>query len=330
MARKKQDLGGGVENRRHVQVAGAESAIPGSSPLSEGSVSPAQPSIPQLAPGVYEKVDPAIYHRQNSFSRADMILAAVPAKLKYHKDHPEVENVTPAKIIGSAFHTKLLEPEVFDARYTLSRYEEYRSNEAKNWRDEQTAKGLTLLSREDVDMIDQMVQSCREHPNFSDVFRRNGMRRELTVIAKDPATGLLLRARYDIVPGGNVIPDIKSTIDASPEGFGNQVWNLNYGAQCAHYLHVWNLAHPNAKYRKEHFVFLAVEKEPPFLSAMYLAPQSLIQYWDAMLRARRYVIASCLSSGTWPGYPITDLRNSEFELPKWAVNEINDFAEKHA
>jgi hypothetical protein len=276
--------------------------------------------IIQFLPGVYENMTPTVYHRQNSFSRHDMLKAAVPAKLKWHKDHPGEDKPTPAQVIGSAFHTRLLEPKVFDTRYVVSPFEDYRSKGAKEWRDEFLKKGMTAISGDDMEMIDMMVQSAREHSDYSKVFGLGGLRRELTVIAKDPGTGLLIRARYDIVPNANLLADIKSAMDASPEGFGKAVWNLDYGMQAAHYLHVWNLMHPDDQ--RNEFVFMAIEKEPPYLCAMYVTPHLLIDFCSKILRSRRYVIAECLKTNRWPGYDTVALKDNEFELPRYALNDI--------
>jgi PDDEXK-like domain of unknown function (DUF3799) len=280
--------------------------------------------VTQLTEGVYEKLDPEIYHAQDSISRGDLVMAEVPAKYRWFKDHPEIEKLTPAKIFGNAFHCKLLEPSVFSTRYCLSRYAEYRSNEAKGWREEQEKAGLTVLSKEQWDALDYMVTNAREHPYFKEVFGRAGARKELSVVTRHPATGLLLRARYDWMPAGNAIPDLKSSMDASPAGFGKQAWNLAYGIQAAHYLDVWNLAHPNERPKSE-FIFCVFEKEPPYLAGIYLTPYSLIEYARKIIRARLYTIAHCLKTNQWPGYyDGKPLRECEFELPRWAVAEIEE------
>jgi exodeoxyribonuclease VIII len=118
----------------------------------------------------------------------------------------------------------------------------------------------------------------------------------------------------------NTIPDLKTTMDASPEGFGKQVWDMEYGAQASHYLYVWNLAFPSNK--RTEFIFFCIEKEPPYLTAVYVTPHELIEYWDKILRARRYEIAQCLKTNKWPGYPTNPLQKSEFSLPRWAGYEI--------
>lgn len=282
--------------------------------------------VTQLKPGIYENIPPDVYHRQDSLSRGDLVMARWPAKLRYAKDHPEIENTSPAKEFGQMFHTALLEPDLFKIRHVVSPYTDFRTNEAKAWRDEQEKKGRTILSKVQQDTLDKMVGRAREHPQFSEVFRRAGMKRELTVISRDPATGLLLRCRIDILPSGNIIPDIKSTLDASPEGFGRQVWNLEYGMQAAHYLKVYNIANPQDK--RTEFMFYAFEKEPPYLSAFYVTPYMVIQYYQRILRARLYVIANCMKTGVWPGYPEREGRRwPEFELPGWAVREIEEATE---
>lgn len=285
-------------------------------PAQEGT-----PEATQLTEGVHENVSPEIYHMQKSISRGDLVVAGVPAKFKFRKDHPQIDKPTPAKIFGQAFHTKLLEPQLFATRYCLSRYENYYTTKAKEWRDEQKKAGMVVLSRDDWDALDMMVQSAKEHPHFFTVFGRAGTRRELTMIARDPATGLLLRVRYDFLPPGNAIPDIKSAMDASAEGFGKSAWNLEYGFQAAHYLNVHNLLFPEK--RREEFIFCVFEKDPPYLPAIYLTPHSLIEYCRKIIRARLYTIAHCMKTDTWPGYyDGTPLNQCEFELPRFAEREI--------
>lgn len=274
--------------------------------------------IPQLKEGIHYKIAPDVYFGQNSISRSDVLMAKWPAKLKFFKEHPEMQkSATKAEDFGNAFHCRILEPEQFPMRYAVSPYETFRTKEAQAWRDAQEAAKITVLTKGQAEMLDLMVQNAREHPQFNTVFGRSGTKKELTFIARDPGTGLLLRARYDLLPPGNVIPDLKSTIDASPDGFGKQVWNLEYGMQAAFYLKVHNLLLPNEP--REEFVFFAFEKEPPYLSAFYVVPQMLIEYCSKIVRARLYTIASCIKTNKWPGYPE---QIEEFELPPWAVKEI--------
>lgn len=276
--------------------------------------------IPQLGEGVHENISPDVYHGQRAYSRSDIVLAATPAKLRFAREHPDLESRTKAKDFGGALHTMLLEPDQFDTRHIVNtRFDSWRTNESKSWRDAQWAKGLTILSPEERDVIDIMVQNAREHPMFSQIFRTPGTLREVTMIARHPGTGLLLRCRPDLLPPGSTMPDIKTCVDASPEGFGKAVWNLNYGFQAAHYLLVHNLLFPEKK--REEFLFFCIEKELPYLCALYAVPHVLIEYCGAIESQRLYTLAQCEKTGRWPGYTWNP-NDPEFALPGYARHEV--------
>lgn len=299
----------------------------------EVRILPAQ-KIPQLGPGIYDSVSEDVYFGQDSISRSDLVDPSgtsqtpwTPAKFKWFKDNPQTKKkTTKPQAIGRAFHCKLLEASLFKSRYAVSPFDSFRTKASQLWADEQTAACLTILTKDQVDMIDQMEQRARENPLFSHVFRRSGSRKEVTVVAQHPETGLLLRARLDLLVAGNTLVDIKSTLDASPEGFGKQVWNLEYGFQCAFYLRVCNLANVGNE-KKEEFVFFAFEKEPPYLSEFYCVPHALIAYCDKILSARLYMIASAMKTNKWKGYTDSN-KIEEFELPRYAVSEIQASEER--
>jgi hypothetical protein len=304
---------------------------PGGDERSVDGSTPSAPNIPQLGPGVYEKVDSAIYFAQNSISRSDLVDPSgtsqtpwTPAKFKFFKDRPDMrKKPTKPQIIGDAFHTKILEPELFATRYAISPFESFRTKNSQIWADEQSAAGLKILTKEQVDMIDLMEIRAREHSQFANVFRRAGSRKEVTIITQHPQTGLMLRARYDMLVPGNALVDIKSCLDASPEGFGKQVWSMEYGAQASFYRTVYNLAATSGD-RKEEFIFFAFEKEAPYLASFFVTPHVLMEYWDKVISARLYMIASSMKTNKWPGY---SEEIEEFELPRYAISEIEKVTE---
>lgn len=283
-----------------------------------------------LPEGVHEQVAPEIYHRQPSYSRGDLVPRRgtkewTPAAMRWAKDHPEENKRTPDKDFGSALHTLMLEPDQFEARHVVNtKFKDFKTNDAKNWRDSIYEKGGTILWPEERDALTQMVQNAREHPLFSRIFRSPNTRRELTMVARDPATGVRIRCRLDILPPGNVIPDIKTCRDASAEGFGKQVWDEQYGFQAAHYLKVHNLLHEK---KRDEFLYFCLEKEPPYLCNAYAVPNELIEYCGAILRQRLYTIANCEKTGRWPGYEWNP-NAPEFTLPGYARYKIEEITNR--
>lgn len=266
--------------------------------------------------GIHENIMPEIYQADPAISRSDLgLIGKAPAFYQWRKAQKDDE-ASKAQELGYAFHTACLEPKLFDTRHVLSKFEKFQTNEAKAWRDETEANGQTILKPDDRNKILGMGISVRQHPRYGDIMRN--ARIELTLVAKHEATGLIRKARPDAVPSGNSLVDYKSTKDASPEGFGKEVWNYEYGEQAAYYLDVWNALNER---KKTEFLIFACENEPPYMCAVYSVPHELIEYCRKINNARLYTLASCIKTNSWPSYP-TEI--SDFALPRWAEKELMD------
>jgi PDDEXK-like domain of unknown function (DUF3799) len=230
------------------------------------------------------------------------------------KKASDAKDSTKAMDFGSAFHTMMLEPELFDTRHVQSPFDSFRTNEAKAWRDGVLAKGQTIVTKEEKDTLTGMLMSVRQHPRFKQIMLNSP--HELTAVAKHSGTGLLRRARIDVLPRGNFVLDFKSARDGSKVGFGKAVWDEGYYRQAAHYLDVFNEATGE---KRTEFLFWAVEKEPPYLNAIYPCPLNLIEVGRKLNNATLYKIKHCMDSGSWPGHP-ADFE--EFELPGWALRQV--------
>ena len=76
---------------------------------------------------------------------------------------------------------------------------------------------------------------------------------------------------------GSLIVDLKTTMDASPDAFARTAANFNYPLQAAYYvdgLQAAGIASPDAV---TSFVFLVVEKTPPYGVAVYTLPEDAIE-----------------------------------------------------
>jgi exodeoxyribonuclease VIII len=267
-----------------------------------------------LAQGIHENILPEIYQADPAISRSDLkLVAKAPAFYQWSKAQVD-DDASKAQQLGYAFHTACLEPSLFDTRHILSKYDKFQTNEAKAWRDETEASGKTILKPDDRNKLLGMGMSVRQHPRYTDIMRN--ARIELTLVAKHEATGLLRKARPDITPAGNALVDVKSTKDASPEGFGKEVWTYEYGMQAAYYLDVYNAV---SEKKKSEFLFFACENEPPYLCAIYSVPHELIEYGRKINNARLYTLAHCIKTNTYEGYTS---EISEFELPGWAAKTL--------
>lgn len=123
------------------------------------------------------------------------------------------------------------------------------------------------------------------------------------------ADGVLCKCRADKVCGDVLVADLKTTDDASPSGFLRSVLKWGYHRQAAFYLRgLAAVGHPI-----DAFWIIAVEKEPPYLSAAYALDDELVEMgWREMQPLfEQYVEA--VKTGVWGGY-----RKQLLTAPRWA------------
>ena len=99
---------------------------------------------------------------------------------------------------------------------------------------------------------------------------------------------------------------MKTTEDASPRGFQNSLAKFRYHVQAAWYLRGLEGA--------EEFVFIAVEKKPPYLVAVYQASAAVIAAGVRAADINLSNLSECRKKNHWPGYSEAI---ETIDLPKW-------------
>lgn len=167
--------------------------------------------------------------------------------------------------LGSALHCAILEPERFEADFLVAPKCDRRTKEGKTiWESFQAlAQGKTVIDEEDMETIKGMKDSVLSHPTASAML--TGGEAEYAYYSTDPDTGIQKKCRPDYHKGGALI-DLKSTSDASFEGFARQVGQLGYHLQGAYYTDVFNESQ-GTNYKD--FFFIAVENKFPYAVAVY-------------------------------------------------------------
>lgn len=280
-------------------------------------------SLPFTAPGdhalgLFADIPNEDYHRGAGYSKSSLDLAREsPAVLRFRKQWPKPE--TPAFKLGTAFHTILLEPDEFDAIYMIDPWAGSQRKEAKEGRAALKEEGKIILSSSDSDdpweakeweTVHRMRDAVMEH-EIAPLFLAEG-RSELTCYWRDPATKLLCRCRPDRIDDRHgIIVDLKTTADAGFTPFGKSVLDFRYHVQEAWYtdgLEDQGVPVPV-------FLFLAVEKTPPYGVGLYTLPEDIVDYGRVLARQDLDLIAACEETGRWPHYPPEP---RELEFPAWA------------
>lgn len=254
------------------------------------------------------------YHSGPGISKShlDAIADASPKHYwhKYINPDREPQPPTPAMVLGSAIHAAILEPDIFASQYVADPGISRRSNAGKAEFEAFQAenRGKTILTDDDFQTCLAVRDAVHTHPVAAGLLQ--GGVAEQSFYAIDDETGELIKCRTDYL-AGDLIVDVKSTEDASPNGFGKSSANFRYPMQVAWYRHVMRMAFGEAP---PHWVFLATEKKPPYAVGIYFPMPEDVE--RSMAAARRHLdrIVEHRRSGHWPDYATEVLPLS---LPTW-------------
>ncbi len=263
------------------------------------------------------------YFRTPALSKSGMdLLRRAPAHYRAWMDGLAREKLTDAFLAGSAFHCLGLEPQEFDRRYFVRTCDGTTKQGRKESADAKD-KGLTLLPQKMGEQCRNMAASARRHPLLRAALAAPDAQAECSVYWSEIWEGVEIpcKARIDLtatVPGfGRVLIDLKSTEDASLDGFPHSLWKYGYHRQGAWYRH----GAAKAGIASDVFVLLAVEKEAPYLVTAANIAESAQALALEEIRGALTLYAACETSGVWPGYT-TDLV-TEIDLPAWAYKGGN-------
>lgn len=218
---------------------------------------------------------------------------------------------TRAMEIGTAVHTAILEPERFASEYVLlSRVSDRRASE---YREAVKVHGSErVLVSHEADKVAAMQEAILAQigDHLSDGYR------ELSAFCADPNTGVIVRARYDVVQDRRII-DLKKTQDAREREFARSVANYRYYVQDALYSDVYYWITGN----RLGFEFAAVEEQPPHTACRYTLDDEWREYGRICYRRNLDTFARCEASGDWPHYqPETGVLSA----PGWMATDIEE------
>lgn len=232
--------------------------------------------------------------------------------------NPQREPVdTNALRFGRACHSWILGIPEFQKSYIVSPYDDFRSKEAKTWRDSQTK---TVVKQSDMVAIDAMAAALLRHPLLRNAFA-DGLP-ERSIVYKDRETGIWIKTRPDWLPNKlRFVPDLKSTVSAKPDTFAKQAFNLGYHQSAALTLDGLSTV---LGWKDATYYFVAQEKEPPYVALPFLMRQHDIELGRMLNRSALRKLARALDADHWPAYAEGAV---EIAMPAWTEKQILDRGE---
>lgn len=309
-----------------------------------------------MQPGVYsnDQLSSDAYHASEGISKSGLDeIAQSPLHYweRYLNPDREIKAPTPALIVGQAFHTLIGEPEKFSNQFALAPSKadypqavatiediteraaslgislpkgkkdamfaalKASDDQAVLWDDlkEQIVAGKTILSVDQWDKIHRMSDAVAKHPAARVLLQGGAF--EQSHYWRHIDADALCKCRPDYIRSDGVIVDFKTAEDASEDAFKRAAWNFGYHRQAAFYLDglaaTVNTPGP--------FVFLVIEKEPPYAVAVYEADQEMILAGRIQYMRALQAYSECRKANQWPGYPKTI---QPLGIPFWAKKEL--------
>lgn len=173
----------------------------------------------------------------------------------------------------------------------------------------------TVLTAEQWDQLHRMRDAVMAHPAANALLTSAPGKAEQSVYWVDAETGVLCRCRPDYWREDGVLVDLKTTDDASPEGFAKSIANWRYDVQAPFYMDGVKAVTGRDALA---FVFIAVEKKPPCAVGVYVLDSDSIQLGRAQYRADLHTFAACQATGNWPGYGD---KIQTISVPGWHLNK---------
>jgi len=281
-------------------------------------------------PGIYEGIEAEDYHALDACSNSRLSdLLDSPEMCHHRMSHPL--EPTDAMDFGSGTHAWVLEPHCLEKYFIVStqccttkksgaRCENqgiYRLDGEwfcgiKSHRPEHPDKlSQTLIKQPDWDAMQTIRDKILLHPSAGPLIEEAG-ENELSLLQNHEPTGLLCKMRTDISRMTEAtFADLKTCQSARRDAFESTIFKRGYHRQGGVYTHLARQAGLDVR----NFVFIAVEKTPPYCVATYrLKDDALAEGWREAQQLME-VYRGCLESGKWPGYS-DDI--SDISIPAWA------------
>lgn len=212
---------------------------------------------------------------------------------------------TPAQLFGAAVHCRILEPDDFHRRY--ARFEGDRRTKAGKaaWAEIQLS-GKAAFNARDWEAIQAIYDAVMLHPAAAHLVENS--HHEIARTWTDDDTGAACKGIADMLDMATwTLTDLKTTLDAGPDGFKTALARYQYHRQGAFYLDGFKAAA---------FNIIAVEKAPPYAVAVYRLPPYVLNFGRDIYKPLAALYQDCIESDRWPAY---DSGVNDMHLPAWAI-----------
>lgn len=263
-----------------------------------------------MKPGIYPEMSEMAYRSAAGVNQSLLKTGAKSWK-KAHYEMSHARKPTPAMILGTRQHTAMLQPDMMEQWVVKPEGMSFATKEGKEWRASMT--GRDIITFDEMEAVKGMSESIWNNPDAAAILKIPS-HKECSAFAQDEDAGLLLKARFDILPKSeSFIVDIKKVASARAFDWEKQCAYLGYHIQAAFYgdIRARITGTPTSA-----FIFIVVEDEAPYESVVYQMGDKSIEKGRLEYTRLLSEYKQCLETDTWPGY-FSGVR--QFDVPIWCL-----------
>lgn len=295
-------------------------------------------TLSRVPGGLFAGVPEPQYHNHAAYNRGFLAtFNRCPQKARWEREEKEEDDQTQAMGVGTAIHKAVLEDadgpgfHVGECEDTLGDGSAC-TNPAKylvdgQWvcgvhGDEEDATRKTALKPGDDELVESAAEALLNTPASAQYLADLDLRE---VVAMFRWRGLQFRARIDgvnLLDDGVQLVEVKSVRDASPDAIERKLIRDDDWMQDPFYTTAWNMAvHGDEDLQVQEFVYVCVEKEPPYVVQPYGYPhghrKNMQLHTQKLMNRLRFAIEEDM----WPNGYVGDVVGT-LDLPRWAQERI--------
>lgn len=180
-----------------------------------------------------------------------------------------------------------------------------------------------LITQDEFNKAQAIAAAVMAHPVAGKLFAKGSGIAELSCYWTDEKTGVLCRCRPDFWRHDGLVVDLKTTVDASPEGFSKSIEAWRYYVQDPFYRDgmTASIAQSGSDRKPpKAFVFVAVEKTAAdgksYAVGVYHLDSDSVEVGRREYRENLDTYAACVGADQWPGYGD---KIQPIGLPEWRL-----------
>lgn len=264
------------------------------------------------------------YHNDSAVSKSGMSLfkrAPIHYWYRYlsgqHQDDVQSDLIkkTNAKDFGNALHTMILEPEEFLNRYAVYEVGARNTKAGKEaWaKTVEENQGKLIVDVSAYNILQDMLEAFERHSSARKLV--NGGQIEQSIFWTDEKSKLPCKIRPDVWQDEyDFIVDFKTAQDASFDAFQRAIYTYGYYLQAG----MMSICFKDFMQKEmKNFIFIAMEKEPPYAIAIYVLDETAIEQGVDDFNIYAEKMMKCFEKNDWPSY-----NTSTISLPAWASKHV--------